>query len=51
MSKIVILGAAYFASASYGLREDNVISMTTFPIVPDDNTYKHRHGRDLNWTF
>ena len=45
------MGAACIASAGYGLLEGNGISMTTFPIVPDYNKYKHTHGRDLKKTF
>ena len=45
------MGAACIASAGYGLLDGNGISMTTFPIVPDYNKYKHTHGRDLKKTF
>jgi sulfide:quinone oxidoreductase len=45
------MGAACIASAGYGMRRGNGISMTTYPIVPDYQKYGNSGGRDLKRTF
>jgi sulfide:quinone oxidoreductase len=45
------MGAACIASSGYGTFSGSVISITTYPIVPDFMKYPHIHGRQLGKTF
>lgn len=45
------MGAACIASAGFGLTKGTAVSITTYPIVPDYETYKNTGGRDLKKTF
>ncbi|MBI1306322.1 MAG: NAD(P)/FAD-dependent oxidoreductase [Bacteroidetes bacterium] len=45
------MGAACIASSGFGMTKGSGISITTFPIIPDYQTYKDSGGRDLNKTF
>ncbi|MBS3737953.1 MAG: NAD(P)/FAD-dependent oxidoreductase, partial [Psychroflexus sp.] len=45
------MGAACITSAGYGLTSGSGISITTFPIVPDNKKYAKTQGRKLGKTF